>query len=114
MISDSRARRENLTNKFSCEKCDFKSGSVTLVKRHNQKEHKTSSTLKTYISKRLNCEYCPQKFNKTTTFQKHKEKVHNEIISNEPDNVLASNKNQNDLSNQTCEEQTRVTRLRNK
>ena len=76
MISDSRARRENLTKSFSCEKCNFKSGSATLVQRHYKKEHDTLSTTKTktYIPKRLNCEYCHQKFNKTSTFQKHMKK----------------------------------------
>ena len=112
MISDSRARRENLTKNFTCEKCNFKSGSETLVKRHNQKEHRTVTITKTYISKRLNCEYCSKKFNKMTTFQKHMEKVHDEINSKEIDNVQASIKNQNDLPSQIYEEQTRVTRLR--
>ena len=109
MINDARARRKTLAKKFSCEQCEFTSGSVTLIERHKNIEHKTPiSQRNTYRSKRLNCEHCEQKFNKKETFNRHMKKFHgkenptNELpIQNDPPTLTVND-----------EVQTRVTRLR--
>ena len=40
MIFDARARRTNKTNTFGCEKCEYKSGSKTILNKHIKNIHK--------------------------------------------------------------------------
>ena len=65
MILDARARREFNIQEFKCQKCDYKSGSKTLMTKHNKMNHETGK------SKRIHCNECKQKFNKEETFNKH-------------------------------------------
>ena len=118
MINDSRARRLQKKNVFNCEKCEFKSGSETLIKRHMETNHKIdqptvlqSTKTKTYISKRINCNFCDKKFNKETTFEKHMKKIHKANINSR--NVNEKQNENCDLPNMAPEVQPRVTRQRN-
>ena len=113
-IEDARARKLLKTNesktKFTCDKCDYNSGSITLHRRHVKQVHEdkihpvtdnssirsentpkfASSTTKRhdkkkYVPKRIKCENCEKQFNKKERFKTHMEKVHKvktkEIIS---------------------------------
>ena len=86
IILDARARRQNKTNKFNCDKCEFESGSITLMQKHEDTNHKIKKselTKKSYKTKRLTCKYCENKFNKNETLQKHLEKFHKENLRKE-------------------------------
>ena len=84
MISDSRARRQQNIKLFNCEKCEYKSGSETLMKRHNEVTHDQQTGIsnkierKAYISKRLKCSLCDKKFNKKATYESHVKRIHGE------------------------------------
>ena len=77
------------TEKINCDKCEYTSGSKTLMERHMNTAHreeqhispeKTKQTVTLpqtkYTSKRLKCDQCPKQFNKKETYQKHTNTVH--------------------------------------
>ena len=108
IIDDARFRRKNSVKEIHCEQCNYKTGSDTLMKRRNFKEHKTQAPPKSYTSKRISCKYCTKKFNKNATFEKHMKESHHQILK-ETQNI------QNDSPNQTSnfiEVQPRVARQR--
>ena len=100
--------RRNLTTlgkevSLTCNKCDWSTGSKTLLKKHMLRDHEDSQetpnltttvketqiadenseilpkeTKKKYIPKRIKCEKCDKKFNKNARFILHMESVHNE------------------------------------
>ena len=71
MIEDARARRQFNTQEFQCEKCDYKSGSKTLLKKHNTESHETT------MRKRFSCESCPFKTTNESSLKIHTEATHN-------------------------------------
>ena len=119
MISDSRARRQQNIKLFNCEKCEYKSGSETLMKRHNEVTHDQQTGIsnkierKAYISKRLKFSLCDKKFNKKATYESHVKRIHGE---NEDIKTKSSTCETDDLPTYTTytpEVHSRVTRLRN-
>ena len=116
MINDARVRRIIRKNEFTCEKCEFKSASEALLRRHDKSHHKetkATSSKKVYTSKRLKCNMCAKKFNKLETFDKHMKTFH-ETDTSIGNNNLRLNKSNIDLPEQEYEAQPRVTRQREK
>ena len=94
MINDSRARRELKGKSNECDKCDYKTGSISLLRQHVKQCSKSSENMnksditetvenKKSKSKRIQCKKCEQKFNKQTTFKIHMESVHKVILPNQ-------------------------------
>ena len=120
MIADARARKENRSvNK--CDKCEFNTASITMLKRHkstnhkedeiqivdnrveNLTEEKKQTNVKTYISKRIQCDNCDKKFNKESTFKKHMDTAQvgmDPVSMNSNKEGLSSNKNNTSESNE--------------
>ena len=98
MINDARARRHQKEKINQCKKCDFKSGSETLMKRHLQLNHKeaqypcgkcdhkagTKDRLKTHeqtVHKeaQYSCEQCDHKAGTKDRLTTHKQTTHKEF-----------------------------------
>ena len=81
-------RRQQNIKLCNCEKCEYKSGSETLMKRHNEVTHDQQTGIgnkierKAYISKRLRCSLCDKKFNKERNYNIHMTIEHKEGHSN--------------------------------
>ena len=71
MIQDSRERRKHNVNQFSCEQCDFKSASKTLLNRHNNSAHKEFT---------VSCEQCNFKSSSKAHLNRHKNSAHEKHI----------------------------------
>ena len=67
LISDARARRNEGVKTFQCDKCEFKSGSKTLLKRHIDSMHKKGDHP---------CNQCEQMMSSETNLKKHIESSH--------------------------------------
>ena len=67
MISDARARRNQGEKTFQCEKCEYKSGSKTLLKRHIDSMHKKGDHP---------CKQCEQVMSSESILRKHIESSH--------------------------------------
>ena len=55
--------------RFSCDKCDFKTTSETMLVLHKSSNHQTNKLQKP--TKRKSCEVCDKKFNKESTLKNH-------------------------------------------
>ena len=72
-INDARERRLNeMRNRINCDKCNFKTTSLTALKLHENVNHKDKKEHKN----RIKCDECDKKFNKESTFKTHMQKVH--------------------------------------
>ena len=80
MINDSRARRDQKGKDNKCEKCDFRTKSVTILKQHMKKCQQNKTT----TSKRIHCNQCDKKFNKDSTFEAHMKKDHKGVFDTFP------------------------------
>ena len=89
MILDARARRENKVKEFQCKKCEFKSSSDTLMKRHTKNTHESKTIFEevtTNIRKRFTCKICQFKTTNENTLKAYKEKIHQNKNSGEKAN----------------------------
>ena len=58
----------------TCDTCDYKTTSETMLILHKSGNHKTNEKQKT--TKRKSCDICDKKFNKESTFKSHMKKEH--------------------------------------
>ena len=97
LIEDSGTRRKlqqsSNDKELTCNKCEFKTTSNSLLNRHMTKDHKNSqepvvesstnekkNAKNPYVSKRIKCDQCDQcdkKFNKKERFNSDMKSVHN-------------------------------------
>ena len=65
-----------MRNRIHCDKCSFKSTSITALTLHKNSNHNTKKEYKNKGSNRIQCEECDKKFNKESTFKVHMRNVH--------------------------------------
>ena len=60
MIEDDRQRQKMKTNQFNCDMCEFKTGSVTIMKKHISTTHKETENriMEIEMRKRQKCDKC--------------------------------------------------------
>ena len=76
-IHDARERRLNeMRSRINCDKCKFKTTSMTALKLHENSNHKDKKEHKN--KNRIKCEECDKKFNKESTYKTHMQKVHHD------------------------------------
>ena len=76
-IHDARERRLNeMRSRINCDKCKFKTTSMTALKLHENSNHKDKKEHRN--TNRIKCEECDKKFNKESTFKTHMQKVHHD------------------------------------
>ena len=56
--------------RFTCDTCDYKTTSKTMLILHKSSNHQTKAT------KWKSCDICDKKFNKESTFKSHMKKEH--------------------------------------
>ena len=94
MINDSRTRRKQKGKQINCENCEFKTGSISILKLHSkncQNEKYSNNKKETSNSKRIHCCKCDKKFNKDKTYMIHMKNVHNE--TNIDDSLARNSRN---------------------
>lgn len=82
MIEDARIRRKMKTNKFTCDMCDFSSGSTKQIENHKKRTHinENVDTVKTNSEKLMRkckkCDKCDYKSTSKDSLNRHKETIH--------------------------------------
>ena len=65
---------KEMSTRLTCNVCDYRTTSETVLNRHKQLNHEKKTNLKD--SKRKFCKFCNKKFNKEETLTKHISKCH--------------------------------------